>query len=88
MLGWGGAAALLFGAVAIVGVFGWWSSPPMTGGDETEDLIARMSHELRTPLTSVLGLLDLLHGDDASIGDEERSELLGLARTEVLWMNW
>jgi PAS domain-containing protein len=81
------AAMLLVGA-AIVGTAGWWggSSADATGSERTQDLIARMSHELRTPLTSVLGMLDVVHGNEVMLDDEERDELLTLARSEAYHM--
>ncbi len=72
-------------AVAIaLGAVGWTVGPPEPSDDaETQELVARMSHELRTPLTSVIGMLDLLDSDRATLDPEEEAELLGLARSEA-----
>jgi len=72
-------------AIAIaLGALGWMIDPDRpVGGADTEELVARMSHELRTPLTSVIGMLDLLDGDQTTLDPEEGAELLGLARSEA-----
>lgn len=82
-----GATLVGVPAIAVsvaLGALGWTVSPPeQTGDADTQELVARMSHELRTPLTSVIGMLDLLDGDQATLDPEEGAELLGLARSEA-----
>ncbi len=47
-----------------------------------DQLIASVSHELRSPLTVVGGLAEELRSAGDRLGDEERSELLGVIATE------
>jgi PAS domain-containing protein len=81
-------AAILLVAASLIGAIGWLGAPDGADDrvDHIQDLLARMSHELRTPLTSVLGMLDILHGSEVSLDDEEREELLAVARTEAYHM--
>jgi signal transduction histidine kinase len=43
-------------------------------------LIANVSHELRTPLTSTIGSIETLMRDDLSIDDDQRAQLMRVAR--------
>ncbi len=43
-------------------------------------LIANVSHELRTPLTSTIGSIETLMRDDLEIDDDQRSQLMRVAR--------
>ncbi len=79
-----GFGVAIVAVAACAGATGWWFMPqPDSAPGATQDVIAHVSHELRTPLTSVVGLLELLEGDDIAVDPEERKELLNLARTEA-----
>lgn len=54
-----------------------------SGESGDEEIVAEVSHELRTPLTSVVGILDVLADDSMPTTEEERRELVELARTEA-----
>ena len=43
-------------------------------------LIANVSHELRTPLTSTIGSIETLMRDDLTIDDDQRAQLMRVAR--------
>ena len=85
--GWTSAGVATAALAAFAGAAGWWFTPqPPSPRGAPQDVIAHVSHELRTPLTSVVGLLELLEGDDIAVDPEERKELLNLARTEAQHM--
>jgi PAS domain S-box-containing protein len=46
------------------------------------EFISIVSHELRTPLTSIMGFAQTLRGDVGIVGEEERSEFLGIIEQE------
>ncbi len=49
--------------------------------DRSRDrLIANVSHELRTPLTSTIGSIETLMRDDVPIDDDQRAQLMRVAR--------
>jgi signal transduction histidine kinase len=48
-----------------------------------EELIANVSHELRTPLTSTIGFLQTLDRGDLDLNQDERKQLLNVARREA-----
>jgi signal transduction histidine kinase len=48
-----------------------------------DDFIASVSHELRTPLTSTLGFLQTLERPDLKLEDDQRRELVEIARLQA-----
>lgn len=49
-------------------------------GASRDRLIANVSHELRTPLTATIGSIETMMRDDVQMSDEQRDELMRIAR--------
>jgi signal transduction histidine kinase len=48
-----------------------------------DNVLAAVSHELRTPLTSTIGFLQTLERSDVELGEDERHQLLTIARLQA-----
>jgi signal transduction histidine kinase len=79
-----GLLALVLGGILVVGVIAvWLQRGPLLANrrlqrqlSEKSRLLSSVGHELRTPLTAVTGFARLLQDEWASLGEDERREMV------------